>query len=113
MTDDDYDDGDGSGLSGWGFYELGRQAGESDRDASDTALAFSRILHRKLNPQPYVDVSALVAERNHYYDQVQALRLENAKLRDSIEVWKENFYAFREWGRGLKRDLENERQSKG
>ena len=88
------DDGYGSGLSGWAWHELGRQAEQAHQGRMEAVSAFAA----RLRGQVPVNVGAVMAENQALWQQNQALWQQNRELRqhnktlcDAVTIWEEDF----------------------
>ena len=81
------DDGYGSGLSGWAWHELGRQAEQAHQGRMDTVAAFAA----RLRGQVPVNVGAIMAENQALWQQNQALWQRIHELENSVRIWAEDY----------------------
>ena len=88
------DDGYGSGLSGWAWHELGRQAEQAHQGRMEVVSAFAA----RLRGEVPVDVGALIAENRALRQQNQSLWQQNQELwqlnqglRNAVTIWEEDF----------------------
>ena len=93
----DDDESDSDGLSGWAWYEMGRMDVQVSQRTKQTAA----VLHQLFNPQPVVDVDALVAENQQLWQQLQALQAEFQRLRGA----NQSLYKWYEWAKDAKKTL--------
>ena len=81
------DEGEGSGLSGWAGFALGRMSAEHDRSMSQTAHWFNRTFFgRPSQASPRIAVPS--------YDSIAA---ENVELRRQLENYKHNYGRLKRW----------------
>ena len=81
------DDGYGSGLSGWAWYELGRDEELAHQGRMEAASAFAA----RLRGEVPVDVGAVMAENRALRQQNQELWHHNQELRNAVTIWEEDF----------------------
>ena len=88
------DDGYGSGLSGWAWHELGRQAERSHQVRINAAAACAA----RLRGEVQVDVGGLIAENQVLWQQNQQLWQRVQELEALVRTWARNYQALDEWG---------------
>jgi regulator of replication initiation timing len=93
------DDAKDQGLSGWAGYALGRLAAERDQHTSETMAA---VFGRRLQT---TDGAELVAQN-------RSLAAENAKLRERLTVYHENYTRLKEWADRAEAELARLRVAK-
>lgn len=81
------DDGYGSGLSGWAWYELGRDEELAHQGRMEAASAFAA----RLRGQVPVNVGAVMAENQALRQQNQALWQRIQELENSVRIWGEDY----------------------
>ena len=81
------DDGYGSGLSGWAWYELGRDEELAHQGRMEAVSAFAA----RLRGQVPVNVGAVVAENQALWQQNQALWQRIQELENSVRIWSEDY----------------------
>ena len=81
------DDGYGSGLSGWAWHELGRQAEQAQQGRMQTVSAFAA----RLRGEVPVNVGALIAENRALWQQNQALFQRIQELETAVRIWSEDY----------------------
>lgn len=81
------DDGYGSGLSGWAWYELGRDEELAHQGRMEAASAFAA----RLRGQAPVNVGAVMAENQALWQQNQALWQRIQELENSVRIWGEDY----------------------
>ena len=81
------DDGYGSGLSGWAWYELGRDEELAHQGRMEAASAFAA----RLRGQVPVNVGAVMAENQALWQQNQALWQRIQELENSVRIWGEDY----------------------
>jgi len=88
------DDGYGSGLSGWAWHELGRQAEQAHQGRMEVVSAFAARLRGDMP----VNVGAVMAENQALWQQNQALWQQSQaffrriqELETSVRIWGEDY----------------------
>lgn len=88
------DDGYGSGLSGWAWHELGRQAEQAYQGRMEVVSAFAARLRGDMP----VNVGAVMAENQALWQQNQALWQQSQaffrriqELETSVRIWGEDY----------------------
>jgi len=81
------DDGDSSGLSGWAWHELGRQAEQAHQGRMQAVSAFAA----RLRGETPVNVGAVMAENRALWHQNQALFQRIQELETSNRIWREDY----------------------
>ena len=81
------DDGYGSGLSGWAWYELGRDEELAHQGRMEAVSAFAA----RLRGQVPVNVGAVMAENQALWQQNQALWQRIQELENSVRIWGEDY----------------------
>ena len=81
------DDGYGSGLSGWAWHELGRQAEQAHQGRMEVVSAFAA----RLRGEVPVNVGAVMAENQALWQQNQALWQRIQELENSVRIWGEDY----------------------
>lgn len=83
------DEGWSSGLSGWTWHELGRQAEQAHQGRMAAASAFAA----RLRGEVPVDVGAVMAQNRALWQQNQALLQRIQELEASNRTWQEEYKA--------------------
>lgn len=102
------DDGYGSGLSGWAWHELGRQAEQAHQGRMEVVSAFAA----RLRGEVPVNVGAVMAENQALWQQNQALWQENQaffqriqELETSVRIWGEDYEILKDRVRDIRATL--------
>ncbi len=81
------DDGYSSGLSGWAWHELGRQAEQAHQGRMQVVSEFAA----RLRGEVPVNVGAVIAENRALWQQNQALLQRIQELETSNRIWREDY----------------------
>ena len=88
------DDGYGSGLSGWAWYELGRDEELAHQGRMEAASTFAA----RLRGEVPVNVGAVMAENRalrqqnqELWERNQKLLQHNRRLCDAVTIWEEDY----------------------
>jgi len=81
------DDGCSSGLSGWAWHELGRQAEQAHQGRMQVVSEFAA----RLRGEVPVNVGAVMAENHALWQQNQALFQRIQDLETSNRIWREDY----------------------
>ena len=104
--DGDNDDCWSSGLSGWAWHELGRQAERSNQ--ANMEFAFSAAA--RLRGERRIDVNALLAENQRLQNHNAALTQQIIELNAEVHRRYAKFLELQDWAKDVHALLMQERQ---
>lgn len=105
----DDEEGRSSGLSGWAWHELGREAERSDQGQSK---ALSTVAARLRGEVP-VDVGTLLANNQALWQQNQELQLQVQNLQAEVQDRRQDFYDLWKWAETAEAELKHLRSKLG